>query len=104
MILCNVVWEQMYQSLGSDLEADGNEQWRKLGIPFCKVIQTTINLTDLFLAVWSQESLSLIDFNLENMTKCNIIFSDLDYFLELLLVEGCRPIANSEPKWVNPLE
>ena len=40
----------MYQSLRSDSEADGNEPRRKLGIPFCKVIQTTINLTDLFLA------------------------------------------------------
>ena len=65
------------------------------------MIQTTINLTDLFLAEWNQESLSLRDFNLENMHKCNIIFSDLDYFLKCYWTDS-RPIVNSKPTWVNP--
>ena len=88
------------QLLRSDSGVESNEPRRKLRLTFfCKVIQTMINLTDLFLSKWSQESLSLIDFNLANMHKWNIIFSDLDYFLNW--VES-RPIVNSKPTWVNP--
>ena len=47
--------------------------------------------------------LSVIDFNLANMHKCNIIFSDLDYFLNCYWVDS-RPIVNSKPTCFNPLQ
>ena len=41
--------------------------------------------------------------NLENVTKCNIIFTALYYFLACYW-SGCRPIVNSKPKFLNPLK
>ena len=37
------------------------------------------------------------------MTKCDIIFTELYYFLECYW-SGCRPIVNLKPKWLNPLK
>ena len=48
----------------------------------------------------------MINFNLlqlEDMTKCNIIFTKLYYFLECYW-SGCRPIVNLKAKWLNPLK
>ena len=41
--------------------------------------------------------------NYANMPKCDIIFSDLDYFLNCYWVDS-EPIVNSKPIWVNPLQ
>ena len=72
-----------YQPLRADTEGNGS-QARKGNIH--TQIRKVINYSRPFLEGWRQEPLTLIDFNLENMTQCNTIFTDLYSFLEFLLV------------------
>ena len=68
---------------------------------FRKVILNMIKFSRPFLVGWSEETLKLMRAITENIARCNIIFSDLDYFRECYW-SGCRPIANSKSKWFNP--
>ena len=88
----------LYQSLRAVTEGNGSQAWNKR-----KQIQKAINYSRPFLDGWSQEPLTLIDFNLENMAQCSTRFTALYYFLECYWSFG-RPIINLKPKWHNPLK
>ena len=66
-----------YQSLRADTERNGSQARNER-----KQIWKAINYNRPFLKGWSQDPLTLIDFNLENMAQCNTRFTALYYFLE----------------------
>ena len=66
-------------------------------------ILTMINYSLPFLWKIILKTININRLQFEDMTKCNIIFTELYYFLECYW-SGCRPIENSKPKWLNPLE
>ena len=70
--------------------------------PFWKLNTTSSNFNWCFLGRWSKETVSLTRAITENIVQCNIIFSDLEYFLKCYWSD-CGPIANPKPKWVNPI-
>ena len=87
-----------YQPLRADTEGNVSQARNKR-----KQIQKVINYSRPFLKGWSQEPLTLIDFNLENVVQCNTRFTALYYFLECYW-SLCRPIINSKLKWLNALK
>ena len=89
-----------YQPLRADTEGNGIQACKGKNH---KQIRKVINYSQPFPEGWSQEPLTSTNFNLENMAQCNIIFTDLNYFLECYW-SFCRPIVNSKRKWLNPLK
>ena len=87
-----------YQQLRADTEGNGSQACNKH-----KQIRKVINYSQPFLEGCSQEPLTLIDFNLENMAQCNTRFTAVYYFFECYW-SGCRPIVNSKSKCLNPLK